>query len=348
MRFGGYEILEELGRGGMGVVYKARQLTPERLVALKVIRTDRLEGLPEQERRQWIDRFHREAQLVAGLEQHAHIVTLYEVGDHEGQPYFTMQLVAGGSLAQRLRPAGEADAAAANRRVGGQRDNARLLAQAARAVDYAHRRGVLHRDLKPGNILLDADGRPLVGDFGLARRLDETGSLVASGIEGTAAYMAPEQARAAKGAMTTAADVYGLGAILYETLTGRPPFHGKNDLETLLSVLGDEPAHPLRPGSAAEPRPGDRLFEVPGEGAVAPLPVRGRPGGRSRQLAGRAADQRPNCEGVGSRLEVGAATAGGGSLDRGPKRRAGGRFRGDGVVVAAGGAAAAAGRNPRG
>ncbi len=128
--------------------------------------------------------------------------------------------------------------------MGGQRDNARLLAQAARAVDYAHRRGVLHRDLKPGNILLDADGRPLVGDFGLARRLDETGSLVASGIEGTAAYMAPEQARAAKGAMTTAADVYGLGAILYETLTGRPPFHGKNDLETLLSVLGDEPAHP--------------------------------------------------------------------------------------------------------
>jgi len=244
VRFGGYEILEELGRGGMGVVYKARQLTPERFVALKVIRTDRLEGLPEQERRQWIDRFHREAQLVAGLEQHPHIVTLYEVGDHEGQPYFTMQLVAGGSLAQRMRPAGESDAAAADRRMHGQRDNARLLAEAARAVDYAHRRGVLHRDLKPGNILLDGDGRPLVGDFGLARRLDETGSLVASGIEGTAAYMAPEQARAAKGATTTAADVYGLGAILYETLTGRPPFCGENDFETLLSVIDDEPAHP--------------------------------------------------------------------------------------------------------
>ena len=256
--FGGYEILEELGRGGMGVVYKARQLTPERLVALKVIRTDRLEGLSEQERRQWIERFQRKAQLVAGLEQHPNIVTLYEVGDHEGQPYFTMQLVAGGSLAQRLRPppspyplpqsGGEGrvrgDAAAADRRLRGQRDNARLLALAARAVDYAHRRGVLHRDLKPGNILLDADGRPLVGDFGLARRLDETGSLVASGIEGTAAYMAPEQARAAKGAMTTAADVYGLGAILYETLTGRPPFRGNNDLETLLSVLDDEPLHP--------------------------------------------------------------------------------------------------------
>ncbi len=244
MRFGGYEVLEELGRGGMGVVYKAQQLTPERLVALKVIRTDRLEGLSEAERRQWIDRFRREAQLVAGLDQHPHIVTLYEVGDHEGQPYFTMQLVTGGSLAQRLRSAKEADSAAADRRVREQRDNARLLSQAARAVDHAHRRGVLHCDLKPGNILLDAEGRPLVGDYGLARRLDETGSLVTSGIEGTAAYMAPEQARAAKGAMTTAADVYGLGAILYEATTGRPPFHGNTDLETLLAVLEDEPAHP--------------------------------------------------------------------------------------------------------
>src|SRR5262249_7398080 len=157
MRFGGYEILEELGRGGMGVVYKARQLAPERLVALKVIRTDRLEGLSEQERRQWTERFHREAQLVAGLEQHPCIVTMYEVGDHEGQPYFTMQLVSGGSLAQRFRRTREGEAAAADRRLRGQRDSARLLASAARAVDYAHQRGVLHRDLKPGNILLDAD-----------------------------------------------------------------------------------------------------------------------------------------------------------------------------------------------
>jgi WD40 repeat protein/tetratricopeptide (TPR) repeat protein len=237
-RFAGYEIVGELGRGGMGVVYKARQLEPERLVALKVIRTDRLEALSADERRQWIDRFHREARLVAALDQPAHIVTLHEVGEHQGQPYFTMRLVEGGSLAGRLRGAG------ADQRVRGQRANARLLAQVARAVDFAHRRGVLHRDLKPGNILLDADGQPLVTDFGLARRLDETGSLVASGIEGTAAYMPPEQAAASRAAMTTAADVYSLGAILYEMLTGQPPFRGQNDVETLLQVLNQEPVPP--------------------------------------------------------------------------------------------------------
>ena len=243
-RFGGHEILEELGCGGMGVVYKARQTMPERLVALKVIRTDRLQGLTEQERRQWIDRFHREAQLVAGLDQQQHIVTLYEIGDHEGQPYFTMQLVPGGSLAQRLRTIGETNGASAHRRVHGQRENARLLALAARAVDYAHRRGVLHRDLKPGNILLDAAGQPLVSDFGLARRLDETGSLVASDIEGTIAYMAPEQAMGAKGAMTIAVDVYSLGAILYELLTGRPPFTGTNPFEIWKQVLERDPVAP--------------------------------------------------------------------------------------------------------
>jgi WD40 repeat protein len=246
-RFAGYEILGEMGRGGMGVVYKARQLQPERLVALKVIRTDRLEALPAGERRQWIERFRREAQLVASLDQPAHIVTLYEVGEYQGQPYFTMRLVEGGSLAQRLRQAGAGGpAAAADRLVRDQRDNARLLAQVARAVDYAHRRGILHRDLKPANVLLDADGQPLVTDFGLARRLDETGSLVASGIEGTAAYMAPEQATGAKGTVTTAADVYSLGAILYELLTGQPPFSGKNDVETLLLVLKQEPIPPRR------------------------------------------------------------------------------------------------------
>ena len=348
VRFGGYEILEELGRGGMGVVYKARQLTPERLVALKVIRTDRLEGLSEQERRQWIDRFHREAQLVAGLEQHPNIVTLYEVGDYEGQPYFTMQLVAGGSLAQRLRPASETDAATADRRVRGQRDNARLLALAARAVDYAHRRGVLHRDLKPGNILLDAEGRPLVGDFGLARRLDETGSLVASGIEGTAAYMAPEQARAAKGAMTTAADVYGLGAILYETLTGRPPFRGENDLETLLSVLDDVPVHPgavdrrLSRDLATvclkclEKEPSRRYLSAAALADDLDNWLEGRPiNARALSVWGRV-------------WKWGAKAAGGGGPDRGPERRAGRRCCGNGVVVAAGGTAASAGRNPRG
>jgi WD40 repeat protein/tetratricopeptide (TPR) repeat protein/tRNA A-37 threonylcarbamoyl transferase component Bud32 len=244
-QFGGYEILAELGRGGMGIVYKARQLVPEREVALKVIRTDRLEELPEMERRQWIERFHREAQLVATLDQQAHIVTLYEVGEHQGQPYFTMRLLTGGSLAQRLQPRDGADqAAAADRRVRDQRAHAELLAKVAWAVDYAHRRGILHRDLKPANILLDAEGKPVVSDFGLARRLDQTGSLVASGIVGSAPYMPPEQAMAAPGAATTAADVYSLGAILYVLLTGQPPFRGKSDLETLLLVINQPPLPP--------------------------------------------------------------------------------------------------------
>jgi WD40 repeat protein len=237
-RFGGYEILEELGRGGMGIVYRARQLVPQREVALKVIRLDRLEELSTEERRQWIERFHREAQLVATLDQHPHIVNLYEVGEHEGQPYFTMRLLTGGNLAQRLEaPEDPNPAGAADRRARDQRAHAELLAKVARAVDYAHRRGILHRDLKPANILLDVEGEPLVSDFGLARRLDQTGSLVASGIVGTAPYMPPEQAMAAPGAATTAADVYSLGAILYELLTGQPPFRGKSDLETLLLVV---------------------------------------------------------------------------------------------------------------
>jgi len=266
-RFAGYEILSELGKGGMGIVYKARQLNPERLVALKVIRADRLEELSDRERRRWIDRFHREAQLVAALDRPAHIVNLYEVGEWDSQPYFTMRLVEGGSLAQRLREAeAEGPEKAAACRVQGQRGNARLLAQVARAVHYAHQRGVLHRDLKPANVLLDVDGQPLVTDFGLARRIDETGSVIVGGFEGTAEYVAPEQARAAPadvpnpvpsgalayvapepvpGATTTAVDVYGLGAILYELLTGQPPFRGANAVETLIQVLTRK-ATPLR------------------------------------------------------------------------------------------------------
>jgi WD40 repeat protein/tetratricopeptide (TPR) repeat protein/tRNA A-37 threonylcarbamoyl transferase component Bud32 len=242
--FAGYEIEAELGHGGMGIVYRARQLKPERRVALKIIRMDRLESLPVAERRQWLERFQREAQLVASLDQPDHIVTLYEVGEQAGQSYFTMRLVTGGTLAQRLKQISGQDETAAEQRVHQQRDNARLLATVARAVHYAHQRGILHRDLKPANILLDEQGRPLVSDFGLARRVDQSGSLVASGIEGTASYMPPEQATGAPGATTTASDVYSLGAILYECLTGRPPFKGKNDVETLLSVLNQEVAPP--------------------------------------------------------------------------------------------------------
>src|SRR5579871_2426944 len=235
-RLGNYEILGELGRGGMGTVYRARQRKPAREVALKVIRTERLEGLTPEERRQWLERFQREAELVAALDQHPHVVPLYEVGEWEGQPYFTMRLVAGGNLARCLASDTPTD----------RRQLVAILAEVARAIHFAHQHGILHRDLKPANILLDAAGRPLVSDFGLARRLDQTGSLVVSGIEGTVGYMAPEQASPAGGPLSVAADIYSLGAILYEMLTGQTPFRGKNDLNTLLLASQQDPRPPRR------------------------------------------------------------------------------------------------------
>jgi serine/threonine-protein kinase len=228
-RIGDYEVLEEVGRGGMGVVFKARQQGANRVVALKLLRFDPLGG-DEQARR-----FRNEAEIVAQLD-HPHIVPLYEVGEYAGRVYFSMKLLDGGSLADRL-----------SRFAADPRAAARLVADVARAVHFAHQRGVLHRDLKPGNVLLDGDGRPLVTDFGLARRVESDSSLTQSGaIVGTPSYMAPEQAAGAKGAATTAADVWGLGAVLYALLTGRPPFRGETVLETLEQVKGQEPESPRR------------------------------------------------------------------------------------------------------
>jgi WD40 repeat protein len=242
----GYEVLGELGRGGMGVVYRARHLGANRVVALKLIRADRLADLEPAEKQGWLDRFRAEVEAVAHLE-HPHIVSLYEVGEACGQPYFTMRLVEGASLAQGA-PAALAD-------------RVRLLARVARAVHHAHQHGVLHRDLKPGNILLDAEGQPHLTDFGLAQRIDPTPNappeaptegLAADGpgssVAGTISYMAPEQARG-DGRLTTAADVYALGAVLYELLTGRPPFPlrpGESAVETLYQVLTAAPAPPRR------------------------------------------------------------------------------------------------------
>jgi hypothetical protein len=213
----------------MGVVWKARQRRPDRLVALKMFRGSDLASPTD------VQRFRNEAEVIAQLD-HPHILPVYEVGEHDGVHYFSMKLVEGGSLADHL------DSFRADPRAA-----ARLLATVARAVHYAHQRGVLHRDLKPSNILLDAQGQPHVSDFGLAKRVEIDSSLTQSGsLLGTPSYMAPEQTSGRKGAVTTATDVYGLGAVLYALLSGQPPFRGETVLETLEQVREREPEPPCR------------------------------------------------------------------------------------------------------
>ncbi len=223
----GYEILEELGHGGMGVVYKARQLALNREVALKVIKNGGFATDAE------LVRFQNEAEAVAQLD-HPQIVPIYEVGEMQGLPFFSMKLISGTSLDKRL-----AEFAATPRA------SARIVAIAATAVHHAHQRGILHRDLKPANILLDERNEPHVTDFGLAKRIGGDGELTHTGtLAGTPSYMAPEQASQAKGALSTATDVYGLGTILYALLAGRAPFAGTTLFETLDRVRTHAPEPP--------------------------------------------------------------------------------------------------------
>ncbi len=231
----GYEFLGELGRGGMGVVYKARQVGLKRVVALKMILAGE-HASPES-----LERFHVEAEAVARL-QHPNIVQVYEVGEHGGLPYFSLEFCPGGGLDKKLGGGPLTPAEAAN-----------VVQVLARAMQAAHDAGVVHRDLKPANVLLDAAGVPKVSDFGLAKRLGEAGATASGALLGTPSYMAPEQAEGKSREIGPAADVYALGAILYECLTGRPPFHAETTMDTLVQVLADDPVPP-RTVNRAVPR----------------------------------------------------------------------------------------------
>src|SRR5712691_3984150 len=227
MDFGDYELLEQIGRGGQGVVFRARQKSLNRTVALKVI------SLGQWASEAHVKRFRREAEAAARLE-HPCIVPIYEVGERDGSCYFSMKFVEGGQLDELIR-----------RTPMSIRQAGELVAKMARTVHYAHEHGILHRDIKPGNVLLDAKGEPHLTDFGLARLL-ETESTVTRTLEvlGTPSYMAPEQALGENAAVSSATDVYGLGAVLYQLLTGHPPFAGGTTYETIRLVLDTEPRQP--------------------------------------------------------------------------------------------------------
>ena len=229
----GYEIEGELGRGGMGIVYKARQVGLNRLVAIKMI----LGG--QHASSEMLARFREEARAIAAL-QHPNIVQVHEVGLHEGLPYLSLEYVDGGSLDRRL--SGNPFAP---------RDAAQLIRTLSEAIHAVHQRGIIHLDLKPANILLGADGTPKITDFGLAKSIaDDRGRTATGAVLGTPSYMAPEQAGGRRREIGPAADIYALGAILYELLTGQPPFRAETPLDTLLLLVTEEVAPPreLQPG----------------------------------------------------------------------------------------------------
>src|SRR5437016_12059257 len=228
-RIGNYQVLEEIGRGGMGVIYRARQRHSRRIVALKRILSCHADS------QETLMRFRREAQAAAKLD-HPNILPIYEVSEtEEGLPFFSMKFAGGGSLLEAV-PALRSEP----------RRAVALIAKVARAVQYAHDQGILHRDLKPGNILLDGQSEPLVSDFGLAKWPEPMGDLTRTpSIFGTPGYIAPEQVNGSAGKLTPAADIYGLGAILFHLLTGRPPFTGEHALKVIQQTT-EKPAPKLR------------------------------------------------------------------------------------------------------
>ena len=227
MDFGDYELLEQIGRGGQGVVFRARQKSLNRTVALKII------GLGQWATKAHLKRFRLEAEAAARLE-HPGIVPIHEVGERDGSCYFSMKFVEGGQLDEVAR-----------REPMPIRRAVELIAKVARIVHYAHEHGILHRDIKPGNILLDAKGEPHLTDFGLARLVESESSVTHTlDVLGTPSYMAPEQAVGNNAQVTGATDVYGLGAVLYQFLTGQPPFAGGTTYETIKLLLDTEPRQP--------------------------------------------------------------------------------------------------------
>jgi serine/threonine protein kinase len=335
----GYQILCELGRGGMGVVYQARQIGLNRIVALKMILSGGHASTEE------LDRFRREAEAVARL-QHPNIVQIHEIGQVGGLPYFSLEFCAGGSLAARMKGTPLPPKVAAD-----------VVEQLARAMAYAHDQGIVHRDLKPANILLASvtestsrastshnnpqgeKGPPLaclvpkVTDFGLAKRLEACDGPTQSGaVMGTPSYMAPEQAVGDAKRAGPSVDVYALGAILYECLTGRPPFKAATSLDTILQVIEHEPVTPSpaeRPHTAG---PGNGRAEMPRERSVPALRFGGGVGGGPGTVAAGRADNGPADSVVEPSGSVGPTAADDGDPDRRHRGRGGQPARWGAVV----------------
>jgi len=253
---GDYELLEEIGRGGQGVVFRARQKSLNRTVALKVI------SLGQWASKAHLRRFRLEAEAAAKLE-HPGIVPIHEVGERDGSCYFSMKFVEGGQLDE-----------VAKRQPMAIRRAVELIARVARTVHYAHEHGILHRDIKPGNILLDAKGEPHLTDFGLARLVESESSVTQTlDVLGTPSYMAPEQAVGNNAAVSSATDVYGLGAVLYQLLTGQPPFAGGATYETIKLLLDTASVK-----SESRSRPEHNLPQVSRERSETALLIRSRAG----------------------------------------------------------------------